>query len=250
LASVWALLRLIDVIRGHLSDKMEAQGRSQASLLLRPTATAVKIVFVIVALMIWIENLGFKATTLIAGLGVGGLAVALAAQKSIENLIGAITLYMSAPVKVGDLCRFGDEFGTVEEINLRATRIRTLDRTLIAVPNAVFAEMQLENVSAREKLRYNPTLILRHETTPDQMRKVLDGIRQAIAEHPMVDDDPQYVRFEQFGERGLQLKTLIYVDTTDYQEFLGVAEELNLQMMDVVASAGTALAEPIRLPNA
>jgi small-conductance mechanosensitive channel len=132
--------------------------------------------------MIWLENLGFKATSLIAGLGIGGLAIALAAQKPIENLIGAITLFSSAPVRVGDFCRFGDKIGTVEEIGLRATKIRTLGRTTVYVPNAAFADLQLENFA--------------------------------------------------------------YLQTADWNGYLEVAEDLNLQIMDIIVKAGTALAYP------
>jgi len=244
---IWLVFRIIDLVKLHYATARDAGNREYVSVLLRPAATAAKIVIAIVALMTWVENLGFKATTLIAGLGVGGLAVALAAQRSIENLIGAITLYMSAPVKVGDTCRFGDKQGVIEEINLRATRIRTLERTVIAVPNSVFSEMHLENISKREKIRYNPDLCLQHATTADQVRQVLDGIRSDLAGRSNIDQDNHYVRFKGFGERGLDFKTLIYVITQDYEEYLGVAEELNLMIMDTVAQAGTALAEPITL---
>jgi len=228
---------------------MEARGRDYVTVLLQPAATAAKIVITIIALMTWIENLGFKATTLIAGLGVGGLAVALATQKSIENLIGAITLYLSAPVKVGDLCKFGDQSGVIEEINLRATRIRTLDRTLIAVPNSIFSEMHLENLSVREKIRYEPHLCLSHLATAEQVRAVLQGIRAELNQHPDIDQENLYVRFDDFGERGLNLKSLIYVTTREYNHYLEVAEELNLGIMDIIAAAGTKLADPMQIPS-
>jgi MscS family membrane protein len=118
-----------------------------------------------------------NVTALIAGLGVGGIAVALAAQKTLENLFGGITLYADRPVRVGDFCRFGDRVGTVEEIGLRSTRIRTLDRTLVSVPNAEFSNLHLENYTARDRIWYHPTIGLRYETTPDQLRFVLVEVR-------------------------------------------------------------------------
>ncbi len=244
LAVLWFMFRGVDLLAQHLMARMDAAGRSQVMLLLRPIGTLVKVTIAIVALMVWVENLGFKATTLIAGLGVGGLAVALAAQKPIENLIGAITLYAAAPVRVGDVCRFGDKIGVVEEINLRATRIRTLDRTVVSVPNANFSDMHLENISAREKIRYNPRLSLAHTTSAEQVRTVLQSIRKELEQHPEIDQQNLYVRFEGFGERGLDLKSSIYVTTRDYVHYLEVAEELNLMIMDVVSAAGTELAEP------
>ena len=242
---IWFILRVIELVRFRITHGMEARGNEPASVLIRPAATVVKIVVMIVALMVWIENLGFEATTLIAGLGVGGLAVALAAQKSIENLIGGITLYLSAPVKVGDFCKFDGQFGTVEEINLRATRIRTPDDTVIAVPNAIFSDMILENVSKRQKVRYNPHLCLSYEATPEQVSAVLEGIRGELEGRPDIDQENLYVRFEDFGERGLDFKSLIFVTTQDYQEYLGVAEGLNLRIMAIVEKAGTELAEPL-----
>ena len=119
--------------------------------LLRPAGTVIKIIIFSIAALNWLENIGFNASTLLAGLGIGGLAIALAAQKTVENIIGAITLYTSAPIKIGDFCRFGNSFGVVEEIGLRSTRIRTLDRSVIYVANAKFIDMNLENYSEREK---------------------------------------------------------------------------------------------------
>ncbi len=134
----WVLIRLVDVFHGQTANRLKARGRAQAAVLMRPAANVLKLLIALIAVMLWFENLGFQATTLIAGLGIGGLAVALAAQRPIENLIGAITLFSSAPVRVGDFCRFGDKIGAVEEIGLRATKIRTLDRTAVYVPNASY----------------------------------------------------------------------------------------------------------------
>ena len=126
----------------------------------------------------------------LAGLGVGGIAVALAAQKSIENLFGGVTLYADQPVRVGDFCRFGDAIGTVEDIGLRSTRIRTLDRTIVSVPNAEFANLQLENFSKRDKFWYHPTIGLRYETTPDQLRYILVEVRRMLLRAPQGRPEP------------------------------------------------------------
>jgi MscS family membrane protein len=241
---VWVLIRLVDVFHRHWASRLHAQARAQAVVLMRPAARVVKLLIVVIALMIWFENLGFKATTLIAGLGIGGLAVALAAQKPIENLIGAITLFTSAPVRVGDFCRFGDRIGTVEEIGLRATKIRTLGRTAVYVPNAAFAHMQLENFAERERVWFHPTIKLRYDTTPDQLRYVLVEIRKMFYSHPKVDPDPARIRFIGFGGSSLDLEVFSYIETTDWGEYLEIAEDLNLRIMDIVAQAGTALAYP------
>lgn len=240
----WLAVRVVELLRVQTAARLRAKGSMQADVLLRPAAAAVKIIVVMIALAIWLENLGFNVTTLVAGLGVGGLAVALAAQKSVENLIGAITLYASAPVRVGDFCRFGEKLGSVEEIGLRSTRIRTLDRTVIHVPNAAFADLQLENFADREKVWYHPQLRLRCDTTPDQVRYILVEVRKMLYAHPKVDPDPARVRFTGIGTDALLLDVFAYVPTKDYNEYLEVAEDLNLRIVDIVAECSTGLAVP------
>ena len=243
-AVIWMAFWIIDFLIDRLSERYQLQGRSTACVLLHPLGTAAKAVFVIIASLVWLDNLGFKVTTLLAGLGIGGLAVALALQKPIENLISAITLYASQPVAVGDFCRFGENLGTVEEIGLRATKVRTLDHTLLTVPNNNFAQLPLENFSKREKIWYHPQIRLRYDTTPDQIRYILVEIRKLLYAHPKVLDDPARIRFKGFGSFSLDLEVFAYIDVTDYGEFLEVAEDLNLRTMDIVREGGSAFALP------
>lgn len=240
----WAIIRLVGVFQRYWVSRLESRGRAQAAVLMRPAANVIKLAIALFAIMIWFENLGFRATSLIAGLGIGGLAVALAAQKPIENLIGAITLFVSAPIHVGDFCRFGDKIGTVEEIGLRATKIRTLGRTAVYVPNSAFADMQLENFGERERVWFHPTIGLRYDTTPDQVRYVLVEIRKLLYSHPRVDPNPARIRFVGYGDSSLDLEIFAYIETTDWGEYLEIAEDLNLRILDIIAEAGTALAYP------
>ena len=242
----WAFIAFIDIIKGHWSDKLRRNDREHAIVLLRPAATAIKVLIIIVAALVWLDNIGYQVTTLIAGLGIGGIAVALAAQKSIENLIGAATLYTATPVHVGDFCRFGDKVGTVEEIGLRSTRIRTLDRTVITIPNADFAAMPLENFADREKIRFNPKLYLRYGTKPDQLKQIIIEIEKYLNEHEKVDEKPNIARFMGFGSFALELNVLAFVLTTDYLEYLEVAEELNMRILEIVDAAGAELANPAK----
>ncbi len=131
---------------------------------------------------------------LFAGLGVGGIAIALAAQKTIENLFGGITLYGDSPVRVGDFCRFGDKVGTVEEIGIRSTRVRTLDRTVVTIPNADFSNLQLENFAKRDRMRLFAMIGVRYETTPDQLRYILVEVRKLLYAHERVTADPARIR--------------------------------------------------------
>jgi MscS family membrane protein len=146
IAFAWVLVRFFDFYIEHLIHMFQEKDKTGVIVLLRPLTKLVRVVIIITALLVWLDNIGFKITTLMAGLGVGGIAIALAAQAIFADIIGAIILLVSQPVRVGDFCRFGNTIGTVEEIGLRATRIRTLDNTVVSVPNAEFSRQHLENL--------------------------------------------------------------------------------------------------------
>jgi len=243
-AFTWVLLRAVDVASSMVEARLREQQQGTAVTLLPPGRKAVKLFVVVIAVLAAFDSFGFDVTAVLAGLGIGGIAIALAAQKSVENLFGGATLYADRPVRVGDFCRFGDKIGTVEEIGIRSTRVRTLDRTVVAVPNAEFANLQLENYTRRDRIWYHPTIGLRYETTPDQLRWVLVEIRKMLYAHPKVNPDPARIRFTGFGAYSLNLEIFSYVDVTDYGEFLEVAEDLNLRIMDIVEAAGSGFAFP------
>ena len=222
-------------------------GRGSVVVLLRPFANILKFLIIVVATLLWLENLGFKIHTILAGLGIGGLAVALAAQKSIENLIAGITLYISAPVKTGDLCRFNGDIGFIEEIGLRYTRIRTIPRTLLNIANSLFVDMKLENLSKRDEILYKTVIRLRYTTTPDQIRYILIEIRKLFYSHPKVDPKGARVRFVNFTTDSIELKVHVYIKSTVYAEFLGITEDINLQMMDIIGKSGAEFAVPEHL---
>jgi MscS family membrane protein len=244
IVATWLVLRVVDIFGSLLERRLERGGRDSAIPLVPLGRKTLKFVIAGLALLAALDSFGFDVTALIAGLGVGGLAFALAAQKTIENLFGGATLLADRPVRVGDFCRFGDQVGVVEEIGMRSTRIRTLNRTLITVPNADFSSLQLENFAARDKILYKPKLGLRYETTPDQLRWVLVEIRRMLYAHPKVDPDPARVRFTGFGDFSLDLEIWAYVLATDFSEYLEIAEDLNLRIMDIVDESGSGFAFP------
>jgi MscS family membrane protein len=180
----------------------------------------------------------------VAGLGVGGIAVALAAQRTLENLIGGITLYADRPVSVGDFCRWGDQIGTVEEIGLRSTRIRTLERTVVTVPNAELCQMELDNFMVRDRRLLRTTLQLRYETKPDQMRFILAKLRELLLGHPMVSPDPARVRFTGYGDYSKDVEIFAYVLCQDQNTFLAIQEDILLRMEDIIIGAGSGFAFP------
>ncbi len=244
LGVTWLIFRTIDVLSHWMSDRLAATGRATATHVLPMGRRAFKLLLGLLAVLAVLQNVGVNVTGLLAGLGFGGLAFALAAQRTLENLFGGITVLADQPVRVGDFCRFGDKVGTVEDIGLRSTRVRTLDRTVVTVPNAEFSTMQLENFGKRDRIWFHPKLGLRYETTPDQLRYVLVSIREMLYAHPRVDPDPARIRFVGFGDSSLDLEIFAYVRATDYGDYLEVAEDLNLRMMDIVERAGTGFAFP------
>ncbi len=244
LAVTWLLFRMADGLHYQLREQLTAQGRNGAAAMLPLGVRTVKVAVMVVALLGLLQNFGFKVGAVLGALGVGGIAVALAAQKTLEHVFGGAMIVADQPVRVGDLCRFGDKIGTVEDIGLRSTKIRTLDRTVISVPNAEFASMQIENFTRRDRIRLQCVLGLRYETTPDQMRYVLVGLRRLLVAHPKVAPDPLRARFVGFGAYSLDVEVSAYVLTTDWNEFLAIREDILLRMMDVVEEAGTGFAFP------
>jgi MscS family membrane protein len=244
IAVTWIIMRVMDFLIDGYRDRVRESGRSGAVVLLKPLRNVIRIVIGIAAALVVLDNIGFKVTTIIAGLGVGSLAVALAAQKTLEDMIGAITLYTSQPVRIGDFGRFGDTLGTIEDIGMRLTRVRTLDNTLVNISNAEFAKLKIENFTKREKIWYHPRISLTYGTTQDQIRTIITEVEKLLRAHPKVLPDIARVRFEELGDYSLNLNVFTYIDTTDFSEYLEIAEELNFQIMDAVEKAGASFAFP------
>jgi MscS family membrane protein len=240
----WVLLSATNLMRAIFSERLERQGKEAAVVLLGPIGNATKIVIVILAVLAWLSNLGFNITALLAGLGVGGIAVALALQKPLEDLFGAISMYTQQPVRVGDYCRFGEIEGTVVEIGLRTTRIRTLGNTVVSIPNAKIAGDVLDNYSVRQNIWYNPTLILRYDSTAEQLRQIVSEIEEFLIAHDKVVEDPCRVRVAGFGKAGIELEVYAYIKTSDYAEYMEIAEQLNLSVIEIITRSDTEFAVP------
>lgn len=243
-AVTWVAFRGVDVFELAVRSRLAAENHAVTTML--PVGRRVtKVLLGALAVLAALQNFGINVTAVLAGLGVGGLAVALAAQKTLENVFGGITVVADRPVRVGDFCRWGDgKIGTVEDIGLRSTRIRTLDRTLVTVPNASFSQLELENFAARDRIRLYAVLGLRYETTPDQLRYLLVEIRKLLLAHPKITPDPARIRFVGFGAYSLDLEVFAYAATSDWNEFLAIREDVFLRIMDVVDRSGTGFAFP------
>jgi MscS family membrane protein len=243
-AAAWLVFRLIDLAVLALRIRAE-RGETQGVIpILVPGARLAKLSIVLIGVLGVLGTLGVNISAAVAGLGVGGIAVALASQRTIENLIGGISLYADKPVSVGDFCRWGDQIGTVEEIGLRSTRIRTLERTVVTVPNSMFCQMELDNFMKRDRRLLRTTLQLRYETTPDQMRFILVKLRELLLGHPMVSPDPARVRFTGYGDYSKDVEIFAYLICQDQNTFLAIQEDLLLRMEDIINAAGSGFAFP------
>ncbi|EED35934.1 hypothetical protein NOR51B_1882 [Luminiphilus syltensis NOR5-1B] len=237
LAVTVLLSGLITLFRDYKIRDLQRKQDVQFIALLRPLTLIIKIILFITAALLWANQAGFKITTILAGLGVGSLAVALAAQKTLENIIGAITLYSARPVRPGDMCRFGTTVGVVEEIGLRSVLLRTLDRTLVSIPNAVFSSVEVENLAERDRIRYFKRLQLQMPTS-SQLRVILAELRALFLAHPRVIANTVSIRLETIEAATAVLRIDAGIDTRNYQEYLGIAEDLNLRLIDTVHSNG------------
>jgi len=238
---IWLLIGTISIYgESRLREKNNLSGLS-VILFLRNGA---KFVLLALALILILDTFGVNVTAGLAALGIGGIALALGAQKTIENFVGSITVVFDQPIRVGDFCKFGDTVGTVESIGMRSTRIRTLDRTLITIPNGDFSSRSIENYSQRDMFLYRKQLGLRYETSSNQMRYILVEMRKLLYAHPKVDRDPARVRFLGYGSDSLQVEIFAYCHAVDYNEYLAIQEDINLRLAKVVEDSGSGFAFP------
>ena len=246
IALCWLSLRLMDVATALTLDHLQRVNRSDATALVRLIDRLARAAAVVVAGLVLLYRSGVDLTAVLAGLGVGGLAIGFGAQRTIENLFGGIMVISDRPVNVGDVCRAGEFFGTVEDVGIRSTRIRTLDRTVVSIPNGQLATMSLENFAVRDRIWFHQTVRLGVETTPDQLRSVLAGIRRLLETHRKVDSTSARTRFIRFSGWSLEVEIFAYVFERDHAAFLAIQEELLLGIMDIIGMSGTSVALPSR----
>jgi MscS family membrane protein len=241
---VWWLWRMVDFVADRIRDRLlTAYPRTAQSayVLGRRILKGVAFAF---ALLIGLAAFGVNLSATLAGLGIGGIAIAFAAQKTLENVFGGIFVLSDRSLLVGDFCRLGQHVGEVEDVGLRTTSLRTLGRTLVHVPNGTLATMDLENYSRRDKFLLNPTIALHYDTSRPQLEQVLAGIRRLLTDDTRIEAGTSRARLIRFGSSSLDIEVFAYVTVKDYVAFLGFQEEVLLGVMDVIQKAGTALAVP------
>jgi MscS family membrane protein len=240
----WAALRSIDLGFQFLGSFPWARANPLAAGVLPLGSKFARVAVFVLGAIAVLTQLGYPVASLLAGLGIGGLALALAAQKTVENLFGSVSISVDQPCRVGDYVQVENVQGTVEAIGLRSTRIRTLSRTLVTIPNGKLADVRIENFAVRDRFRLFCTLQLVYGTTPAQMRAVLEGLEQALRAQRTLFPEGQSVRFANISASSLDVEVNAWFATADWNEFTVVRQELLLRFLEVVRGSGSALAFP------
>jgi len=245
-AFFWGLWRSIGVLSQRITQLSWAARSPWVRNLLAVGNNLARGAIVAFGVLAVLAALGFPVGTLLAGLGIGGLALAFGAQKTVENLFGSVSLAVDQPFRVGDFVKVEDFVGTVEDIGLRSTRFRTLDRTLISIPNGKLADQRLESFEPRDRMRLATTLGVTYSTTRSQMQAVLEGFESVLRGHPWIWPDAVVVRFKEFGASSLDIEVMAWFQVPTWGDFQRCRQEVLLEFMRVVEDAGTSFAFPTR----
>jgi MscS family membrane protein len=238
---VW---RLVSVTFRKGRRMAMSHGHANTGSLMLLGERVAKVVVVMATLFALLALAGVDPTTALAGVGIAGVAVALGAQKTVENLLGGIFLLSDKALAVGDYCRLSDREGWVEDITLRSVRLRTLEQTLLSVPAGLLAQGSIENFASRNRILMQSTLRLRYGTTVEQLQVILDETRRILAAHPTLDTASARIRLVAFGTQAIELELFALVTTSDFPAFLGIREHLLMQIAQIVEAAGSAFAYP------
>jgi|SRR5581483_6032377 len=243
-ACVWLLVLVNRRSEQYLRIYAHSRSSSGAASVKRLLHRSIEVILVFVGFLVILRHFGINPTAALAGLGVGGIAIALAAQKTLENIVGGISLILDEAVRVGDVLKLGDITGTVDDIGLRSIRIRTLDRTMLVIPNGQLANMNLEIMSCRDKFWFHPTIALRYETTNAQITSMTDSMRNLLTSSANVDRDSVRVRFFQMASFSLNIEVFAYVFAIDWNQFLRIQEDLLYAIMAIAQQLGVQFAFP------
>ncbi len=247
LAVTWCLVRVVDIAVERLAMHMQRAGNQQATVLLKPVGTIIKVLVVMTAGVVWLDNLGFKVTTILASLGVGGIAVALAAQDTLKNFLGSIAILLDKPFRVGERIVVEGHDGFVEEIGLRSTKLRQLDGNQAVVPNELVARVDVENIGRRPHIRRVANLGLASRTSAAKARRAVEIVTELLNDHQGMDPEfPPRVYLNEFNPDSLNLIMLYWYHPPDYWAYMAFSQELNLGILERFEQEGIRLAEPAR----
>ncbi len=243
-STFWIFLRIIDFIAYVFEYKAtlsESKTDSQMVPFIKELSKILTIVVAVFVILGAVFNL--NVATIIAGLGIGGIAVALAAQDTLQNLLGSFTIFADKPFVVGDLVRIDKFEGTIEKVGFRSTLIRTLDKTLVVIPNKKMVDSPLENLSLRNLRRMKFNIGLKYDTPVDAMKKISTEIENFVDNHPATSQDT-LVSFDSFGDSSLNIQVLYFIEIVDYKEYMHIREDINYRIMQIVSENGAGFAFP------
>jgi len=240
----WLLLQLIDAVNDRALSGIERWSRASATSIVRFAGRVAKAIVIAVAIMAFLDALGFDVTAVLAALGIGGLALALGAQRTVENLIASISIIFDRPCAVGDFCQIGDVVGTVEDIGMRSTRVRTLARTVVTIPNSNLLASEIQNFAPRDRFLFNPVLHVATETPSEKLRALLTSLRAVLKGDERLLGQTARVRMVAPANDRLPIELFGYILAADFDAFLETQEDLMLKLLDAVAAQGLALAPP------
>lgn len=238
------LWSLIDFVAQRSEMYLREKNRVGGLSILIFLRATLKVIVIFLALIALLDSSGVDVSTGLAALGIGGIALALGAQKAIENLVGSIIIITDQPLRVGDFCKIGDMLGSVEHIGIRSTRIRTLDDTVVTIPNGMLSGETIENFTKRRKFLVRTTLNLRYETQPDDLRALIDGMKAQLLSFDFVSPAPARVRFAGYGASSLDVEVFAYIFAPDYEAFLERKETLLMSFMPLVEQHNSGFAFP------
>jgi len=243
---VWLVLRLIEPLTAVVQDALAKSDPTLSQQFTPIIRSSLRFVVFVLAGILLVQNLGYQVSSLIAGLGIGGLAVALAAQDTLANVFGTVVMLTDRPFQVGDWVLIGEVEGTVEQIGFRSTRVRTWGKSLVVVPNKLLTSQSIENWSAMPKRRVKQTLSLTYSTTPEQMQAFVDRVRALLAGDAAVDPEFFMVQFTDFGASSLDVLVYYFTRTTAWAEYLAERQRINLEFMRIAREVGVDFAFPTR----
>jgi len=242
----WGLFNLVSLLDVYLAQWVTRTESMLDDNLLPFVRKSLRAFIIFIAVLMTIQNLGYSISGLLASLGIGGLAVALAAKDTLSNIFGSLMIILDRPFHIGDWIKAGDLEGTVEEVGFRSTKIRTFAKTLISVPNSTLTNMAIDNFSRMPRRRIKLTVGVTYEATPQQMRDAVAGIRALLRNHPAIDQEFFLVNFTDFGASSLDIMVYCFTTTTVWGEYLAAREELCLQIMELLEGMGLEIAFPTR----
>jgi MscS family membrane protein len=244
-ALAWGVHRAIAVILGRAGAHLQGTGRTGVRSVMLLGERLLNMGMLLLVVLVVLGIAGFNMGTVLAGLGIIGVALALGAQKTIENILGGMMLLGDEALAVGDLCRVNNRLGTVEDITLRSVRFRTLENTLLSIPAGVLAQADLENFATRDKFLAQHRLRLASGTSAQQLRRVRDEIAAVIDAHPQLEHPLSRIRLVELGAMGVELEIYVHVLVRQLPQFLAIREELLLQAVAIVEAAGARFADPM-----